>query len=1123
MPTTLYPQQPADDQVDGSSIFFDDGISPTNALFPPEMSAPFTNSSLLNIPSSNVDMNGHQYMNGGHQHRSSYSSSTGDDQSIAAALFQQAYSNASSRSRLPSLSPSSQAASIQPATSSHGHSPHSHSSASPSSNLADDFLLPMNSFSSAELDMLFLSDTSSDLSELQTEQGKPGQSLFLPTHRASSSSFPDDLNDGDNMNFLQNLFNNPSLNLGGGSGIQGDDDTFDMLNLVESSPAGHDRRVSAASDVSSMFNFNVHQSAPETVSAHQQQQQHQQLQQQQQHQTHLQPQQQIRTSQQTVQPQWVTQLPKDLKGSEQQNVPIKQEEWSVDMNGLDGPSFGARNGFISGNGQNDDFFFGQTTYNEPGPTSTVRRPSSNKSQLTSKQRAANGRQASNKLQDVPKILAAAAPAVGKHNKTERRYRQKVQAAQADLRDAVPALRVLYDTSSEEQKQATDFRAPDGTVDGLGEVTRPNASAKATILIGARMYIEILQRRSAMLQRKVDELEQYRLAVAGEEDLRRWQDEFNAKEREIQAQADLLASLKADEDSFDEDDDVEEEEDEPKRKRAKSSAPKAPRAKTGSKGRKAQDTDQLANAAGHGLRVFAAFATAFGLVPSASTLYGQTAEAEPSSGGQLYKITSTMTTGQTIARLPLITAEHTSRLLARGLPAALVPGSHALVEWTWRVLIATILVFAMGPIVTRWTRRQVSKQKMGSVSAILKDCSRMVVSRQTAVNEDEVEWDRAAASVVGGGATPTTLEKLHILVHLSSSANTAYSLALLALLQPDLPFLRSPHQVWHAARGKLESNSPPALVTVLRLPLHEAQRCLESVNKTTSPIAAIAEQITLIHIYDLYSRFFVRLVDASTTSLISTTSISSLLSNLESCDMGSNLKSSAFDREIRSAIEGLPQGSPAHALGLVLIGLWGIFTGPTSGAQAALASALAAEEIKGAGAGLDSVPAMLELLYPGSTNGINAGVDRAVMAARLPHNALAVDKLALACIEYIELLTSSTVLNEPGLTRLQRLEASQKVHKATSRLRLVLTQTKFVGMSDEDIIWDDEEGGTQVELAFEVEEEQYWERGGLDSENKKFERAKERLVEVLCKVGRRAAGRASGRDEDSGLEGDLDEL
>lgn len=307
----------------------------------------------------------------------------------------------------------------------------------------------------------------------------------------------------------------------------------------------------------------------------------------------------------------------------------------------------------------------------------------------------------------------------------------------------------------------------------------------------------------------------------------------------------------------------------------------------------------------------------------------------------------------------------------------------------------------------------------------------------------------------------------------------YRLALSAL-SPALPSARSSRDLWQEARDLLPDDAPPALSAVLALPYDEAARCLKLATPTTSPIAAVAEQITLVHINDLLSRLFVQLVEASTKQ--APNSIQVLFQNLEEQDIGAHLRSTSFDQDIRGVISGVSKGTSAHALGLVLIGLWGVFTGPTPSAQAALASALAGEELQGAG--LESVSAMLDLLYPGSSS-----FDRTA-SPPLTQNALAIDKLAMVCIQYIKLLSSATRLNNQS-TRLQRLEASRSVQKATSYLRLILTQTTFTGNDEET--------------------------------DHSFSKAQETLVGVLCVVGRRAAGRATSRDEDSGLEGDLDEL
>ena len=670
----------------------------------------------------------------------------------------------------------------------------------------------------------------------------------------------------------------------------------------------------------------------------------------------------------------------------------------------------------------------------------------------------------------------------------------MQAAQANLRDSVPALRVLYGTSSDEQRRSTDFRATDGTVDGLGEITRPNASAKTTIFLGARLYIELLQRRVASLQRKVGELQDFRMAVAGEENLRKWQEDFDILE--VARQAELAVNVE--DDSFDDEDDEDNDEDEPKRKK--------PRA-----------TQKIRTA----VRVFAAFAISFSLFPTASTLFKDLGP----EGAEI----SDASSHQVLKRIPLITAEHISRLLAHGLPQGAVPHPHTIVDWGWRLIVALVLAVLLGPVVQQWTDSWSYEAKKPEAKKP-SDRVRSRVVKNSANSVAHVEPDTgseaclaSAAQMIGGGELSKLRKKLtavvdrtffsrwRVIVRLNRTAKDAYSLALLALLQPELPFFRTPQAIWKSARAILPTDASPALSAVLALPLEEAFRSLEFVPKTVYPIAAIAEQITLVHINDLYSRLFVRLVDASAKT--GATSVQNLLDNLESRDLGSSLQISAFDREIRSVIEGVPKGSAAHALGLVLIGLWGLFVGPSPSAQAALASALAAEEVKGAGRALSSVSAMLELLYPGSSTA--ATLDGVPVV--LPANALAIDRLAFVCIEYIRLLSSASTLNSE-LSRLQRLEASLSVQKATSHLRLVLTQTTFVGLAEDE---EEDEESEEVEQTNDETVEENGER--IDDEARSFLQAKERLVGVLSVVGRRAAGRATTRDEDSGLEGDIDEL
>lgn len=334
-------------------------------------------------------------------------------------------------------------------------------------------------------------------------------------------------------------------------------------------------------------------------------------------------------------------------------------------------------------------------------------------------------------------------------------------------------------------------------------------------------------------------------------------------------------------------------------------------------------------------------------------------------------------------------------------------------------------------------------------------------------------------------TIDSVARYHLSLRLDAIAADAHTLALLALVQPTLPLLRSPVDVWASAKAAITTETPIALRHVLALHYEEAKRAVQLLPPTPAPITAIAEQIALVHLNDLFSRFFIQLVDGATSGGQELPqSVKALLANLESRDVGSSLRASLFDKEIRGVVAGVPKGTAAHALGLVLIGLWGLLAGPTPAAQAALASALAAAEVKGVGSALASVGALRELLYPGS------GMFDPVIAS-LPANAVSIDRLALVCIQFIRLLATTTAV-EDATTRLDRLAESRKVQKASSQIRLVLTQTTFAGLDD-------------------------------DVEVKSFDEAREKLVTVLSTVGRRAAGRAAGRDEDSGLEGDVDDL
>lgn len=657
---------------------------------------------------------------------------------------------------------------------------------------------------------------------------------------------------------------------------------------------------------------------------------------------------------------------------------------------------------------------------------------------------------------------------GKHNKTERRYREKVQAAQTNLRDSVPALRVLYGTSTEEQRRTTDIKAADGSVDGLGEITRPNASAKTTIFVGARMYIELLQDRVASLQRKVAELEDFRSAVGGQEEFELWKADFERRDHEVMEEARRLKrESESDEDGAEEDGEEEVDDDE-------EPSPPPP-----SKKRKVRKTKQEANeessssssttSSAAAVRVFAAFAMTFSFLPSARDTFTSIPGATSDSASSMSIVSPS--TSQVISRLPVITAEHASRLLARGLPSAVVPQPSTLVEWVWKFLVAVLVAIVIGPVA-----RRISRSTQPGVVATAKEAAKFAFRVESPTHPLVSQY---AAGIVGGSITPSRMSKWYTILHLNRTANDAASLALLALSQPERPFLTSSERLWKQARASITEDTAPSLITVLNLNLANAERYLSLIPITDRPIEAMADQVNLVLLNDLYSRLFTKLVTATTSdgSLPSTTK--ALLTNLGAYDIRSELKSTAFDKEIRGTVAGVSKGSTSHALGLVLIGLWGVLAGPSPSAQASLATALAAEEMNGHS--LSSISAMLNLLYPGFSSSPSTPITSAISP-----NALALDRLALVCIEYLKLVVTPPTSN--------RVESSKRIGTITTNLRLALAQTELRTTSTD-------EGDHGLTLAL----------------------AKERLVGVLSAVGRRAMSRVAGRDEDSGLEAELDEL
>lgn len=217
-----------------------------------------------------------------------------------------------------------------------------------------------------------------------------------------------------------------------------------------------------------------------------------------------------------------------------------------------------------------------------------------------------------------------------------------------------------------------------------------------------------------MQRQVDELEQYRLAIGGQADLDKWRTEFRAKE------ALRVADLAPIKDELDEGSESESEDEAPKKRKR---APK--------------------KGDSNGVRVFAAFAMSFSLVPSASTLLRHQPVGDISPG---HVLSGEATPTQVISRLPLITAEHISAMLTQVLPSAIVPTPGVMVDWTWRLLVAAVLVLVMGPMIRAWTKGD-DEVPAGDVVELSKDVVKLGLRIK---GEEAEEWVEYAARVLGKG-------------------------------------------------------------------------------------------------------------------------------------------------------------------------------------------------------------------------------------------------------------------------------------------------------------------------------------------------------------------------------------
>jgi len=328
----------------------------------------------------------------------------------------------------------------------------------------------------------------------------------------------------------------------------------------------------------------------------------------------------------------------------------------------------------------------------------------------------------------------------------------------------------------------------------------------------------------------------------------------------------------------------------------------------------------------------------------------------------------------------------------------------------------------------------------------------------------------------------------------------------------------------------------AIHDVAALQPRQAHALLDRIKPTSVPIEGIANQLVLEDLDRLFTQIYVRLVAASYPDQSNGTQLRVIADNLQHSSTISSLADSAFKTRIHSVLTGIERDTEAHTLGLVLIGLWGYIVGQEPVRQRALANMLIAQQLRrtdgSAIGGLISVDLVLGLILPGykSPGATNKHESRG--KANISNMAQELDTIAAVCLRYLLLIRSVPLLAKSEANRQERQRSSLYVRQACLEIRVLLAQPAF------DIQPDSETDQPLLIAAKDIQmlgihAQPYSEIDPLEgdtaqdaeehAEQAEFSRQTDRLIDLMTIVGYRAAGRAAGRDDDSGVEGDLDEL
>lgn len=334
--------------------------------------------------------------------------------------------------------------------------------------------------------------------------------------------------------------------------------------------------------------------------------------------------------------------------------------------------------------------------------------------------------------------------------------------------------------------------------------------------------------------------------------------------------------------------------------------------------------------------------------------------------------------------------------------------------------------------------------------------------------------------------------------------------------------------WTKAQKLIDQNDTRAIQDVCALTLSEAERWLHQVEPSMRPIEDIANQLVLEDLDHVLTHLYVSLVGASYPLESSGNQLPVLVENMDRSTKATQavLADSAFKARIQRILTGIKKDSEAHVLGLVVIGLWGHLIGQEATRQRALANMLIAHQMKRAdGVGsIQSVDLLLALVLPGYKNPKNSPKPP---RRQLSRTAQELDTIAAVCLRYLLLLRSVSQLAKSDAPRQQRLRSSIYVRQTCLEIRMLLAHSAFDTRVEAEtgavVSPKDTRALGLGAYGHPVEREPLEGDEREESEDAEFAQQTDRLIDLMTIVGCRAASRAGGRDDDSGVEGDLEEL